>query len=188
MLCIFHYIFHLPKHQDELPVCEILFSHKPQSDCLCRGRSCAISKVRTNQFVFFVARLLWTTWDEVRPHSGLPGHGLQHLQDSEHGHVYLGARKGSLGQAGQGQRLDSRTQWPVTVATGKSLSKLNLLSVVITVEILSIYSIIRKWTADCQALADNWLSLCWRISSYLPGIVIDGEYTVMHANGFNYIS
>lgn len=138
-----------------------------------------------NLLVFVVARLLWTTGDEVRPYPGLPGHSLKHLQDCQHGHVHLGAWKGPVGQTGQGQCLDGWTQWPVTVATGMMQSELNVLAVVATVEIRWVLA--GKWT-DSQVLAGSWFSFCWRISSYLPGIVIDGVYMVMHANGFNYVS
>lgn len=134
--------------------------------------------------VFVVARLFWTTGNEVGPYPGLPGHSLQHLQDCQHGHVHLGAWKGPAGQTGKGQCLDSWTQWPVTVATGMVQSE-NLFSVVATVEIRLVLA--GKWTGS-QILADSWFSLSWRISSYLLGIVIDGVYMVMHANGFNYIS
>lgn len=67
-----------------------------------------------------VPRLLRTNGNEIGPHPGLPDHCFKYLPDRQHGHVHLGAREGPAGQTGQGQRLDGRTQRPVTVAAGRT--------------------------------------------------------------------
>lgn len=71
-----------------------------------------------------VPRLLWANGNEIGPHPGLPDHCFKYLPDRQHGHVHLGAREGPAGQTRQGQRLDSRTQRPVTVAAGTTRSQL----------------------------------------------------------------
>lgn len=103
------------------------------SKYLCQGvfffflRLCSSEKFKqVSVFVVVAARLLWTSGDEIRTYPGLPGHRLQYLQNTQHGHVHLGAWESPFGQTGQGQCLDSWAQWSVTVATGKIKFELNV--------------------------------------------------------------
>lgn len=102
---LFH-IFHVvvdAKHQD----CTFFIEFYEATEFVYPPTLCgALRKVRS----LVVSRLLRATGNEVGPYPGLPGHSLQHLQDCQHGHVHLGARKSPLGQTGQSQRLDGRTQ------------------------------------------------------------------------------
>ena len=88
-----------------------------------------LSKIKTENFqdnkLFFLmesfsfsCRLFWASGDEIRAYPRLSDHCLQHFQNSQYGHVHLGTKESSAGQAGQSECLDFRPQWPVTMVTG----------------------------------------------------------------------
>lgn len=67
----------------------------PSVDVASRERD--NKQTKKQSAVFVGCRLLRAAGNEIGPRPGLPGHGLEHLQDCQHGHVHLGARESPPG-------------------------------------------------------------------------------------------